>query len=59
MAMEKLVKKHEAERQSSLQELRALKSKMTEREQKISRDYQNKFDQLRGDIDKMNSKFQV
>jgi predicted nucleic acid-binding Zn-ribbon protein len=54
----KLQKKHDSEKQAALQEMQSLKEKLSGREAKIAKEYQQKFDGMRGDIEKMNSKFQ-
>lgn len=56
--LEKLQKKHELEKQAAVQELSNFKAKMNEREQKISSEFQAKFDGVRKEIENMNSKFQ-
>lgn len=56
--MAKLQKKHDAEKQSALQEFQAFKEKMSSRESRVTREFQGKVDALREEIDKMNSKFQ-
>ena len=56
--MDKMMKKHEVEKTNAIADLEKYKSKMNEREQKISKEYQNKFDGMRDEITKMNSKFQ-
>ncbi len=56
--IEKLQKKHDLEKQAALQEFNNFKAKMTEREQKVSNEFQAKFDAVRKEIENMNKKFQ-
>jgi predicted nucleic acid-binding Zn-ribbon protein len=54
----KLTKKHESEKQSALQEMAALKEKLASREAKIAKEYQSKVEGMRGELEKINGKFQ-
>eukprot|EP01041_Mallomonas_annulata_P004098 gene4098-8148_t len=55
--LDKLRKKHELEKQAAIQEFDKYKSKVSEKETKITKDYQEKFESLRGEIDTMNNRF--
>jgi hypothetical protein len=56
--LEKLQKKHDIEKQQALLEITAVKTKMNEREVKISTEFQGKFDNLKREVDNMNKRFQ-
>jgi len=56
--IEKLQKKHEAEKQTAIQEFNNFKAKMNERDQKIAQSFQTKYAALRGELETMNKKFQ-
>lgn len=56
--VEKLVKKHDQEKQAAQSEVVALKTKLQEREQKLSQDFQSKYEALRREVEMMNKKFQ-
>eukprot|EP01032_Pedospumella_encystans_P026280 gene26280-29686_t len=55
--LEKLQKKHEAEKQAAIQEFNNFKAKMTERDQKIAQGFQKKYDGVRAELEGMNKKF--
>lgn len=55
--LEKLTKKHDAEKQQAMKEFQTFKSKATEKEAKIVREYQDKFDGLQAEIETMNGRF--
>lgn len=55
--VEKLVKKHEAERAAAQAELQAFKARQGEREQKLTADYQTKYEALRKEVEAVGKRF--
>lgn len=55
--LEKLMKKHESEKEAALKELNHFKSKMGDRDHKIAQAFQKKLDGLRGDLEAANKRF--
>jgi len=56
--LEKLQKKHDLEKQQAMLELQALKKKMMDKENSISSDYQDKFNELSVQVEGINKQFQ-
>lgn len=56
--MEKLQKKYAAEKESAAKDFQVYKVKVAEREQRITFDFQKKYDGLNEEVEKMNAKFQ-
>lgn len=56
--IEKLQKKHDAEKAAALQEFNNFKAKMQDRDQKIAAEFKKKYDGLRTDVEAMNGRFQ-
>jgi hypothetical protein len=56
--MEKLLKKHELEKQTAIQDFESYKIKATDMAQRISRDYRGKFESQEQAINDMNKKYQ-
>lgn len=57
MQMEKLLKKHELEKQTAIQEFESYKIKVSDMTQRISRDYQGKFESQELAINDMNQRY--
>lgn len=57
MRLEKLQKKHDAEKAAAQNELQQLKKQFDEKEKKISGEFVNKYNQIRTQIEDMNNKF--
>jgi chromosome segregation ATPase len=55
---EKLIRKHDLEKKQYQQDFQAFKVKVQERDQKLAQEYQNKYDLLKNEMEKVNSKFQ-
>lgn len=55
--MEKLNKKHEMEKANAIKEFQNFKTKAKDRESKIASDFQQKFEILKSEIERMNGKF--
>lgn len=55
--IEKLQRKHEAEKQTAMKQLEDFKMKMKAREQSLAADFQNKFETTQEKVEKMNAKF--
>lgn len=58
MKVEKLQKKHEQEKQQALDELNKLRTSFQERELKLTKDFNLKFETLKQNVEGMNSNFQ-
>ena len=56
--LKKLQKKHDLEKQQAQVDITAMKTKMSEREVKLSNEFQIKFDNLKREVENMNSRFQ-
>lgn len=56
--MEKLLKKHELEKQTAIQDFESYKIKATDMAQRISRDYRGKFESQELAINDMNTRYQ-
>lgn len=56
--MEKLLKKHELEKQTAIQDFESYKIKATDMAQRISRDYRSKFESQEVAINDMNKRYQ-
>lgn len=56
--MEKLLKKHELEKQTAIQDFESYKMKATDMAQRISRDYRSKFESQEVAINDMNKRYQ-
>lgn len=58
MKLEKIQKKHEQEKQQALEELSKLRVSLQERETKLTKDFNAKFESLKQNAEGMNAKFQ-
>lgn len=56
--IEKLIKKHELEKQAAQNEFNSFRDKAVVKEQKIASEFQSKFDNLKKEVEIMNKKFQ-
>ena len=57
VALEKQNKKFECEKKQALEQMESLKSKVQRREERIAKEYREKFDTLKGDVEVQGGKF--